>query len=56
MAPSLKRCAAFAVAAVVSAPASAQGIVTQKKISLALAHKFLVSCLRPGVQSTVPCK
>ncbi len=57
MGPSLKRCAVFAVAAVVSVPASAQGIVTQKNISLALAQAIanaaLAQCESMGFRVSV---
>jgi len=57
MGPSLKRCAAFAIAAVVSVPASAQGIVTQKNISLALAQAIanaaLAQCESMGFKVSV---
>jgi uncharacterized protein GlcG (DUF336 family) len=57
MEPSLKRCAAFAIAAVVSVPASAQGIVTQKNISLALAQAIanaaLAQCEAMGFKVSV---
>jgi uncharacterized protein GlcG (DUF336 family) len=57
MEPSLKRCAAFAIAAVVSVPASAQGIVTQKNISLALAQAIanaaLAQCESMGFKVSV---
>jgi|SRR3984893_5890381 uncharacterized protein GlcG (DUF336 family) len=57
MGPSLKRCAAFAIATVVSVPASAQGIVTQKNISLALAQAIanaaLAQCESMGFKVSV---
>jgi uncharacterized protein GlcG (DUF336 family) len=57
MGPSLKRWAAFAIAAVVSVPASAQGIVTQKNISLALAQAIanaaLAQCESMGFKVSV---
>jgi hypothetical protein len=45
MGPSLKFCAALAVAAVASMPASAQGIVAQKNISLAVAQTIANAAL-----------
>src|SRR5436305_738928 len=57
MGPSLKICAALAIAAVVSVPASAQGIVTQRNISLALAQAIanaaLAQCESMGFKVSV---
>ena len=57
MGPSLKFCAALAVAAVASMPASAQGIVAQKNISLAVAQTIanaaLAQCESMGFKVSV---
>jgi uncharacterized protein GlcG (DUF336 family) len=57
MSPSSKGLAGFALAAVLSSPASAQGIITQKNITLALAQTIanaaIAQCRTMGYKISV---